>query len=63
MMSSGSAAYGCIICGSADAATVFSVTRSPMHAVRPSGVVGSADGFGHLDIAACGRCGHLSNKT
>jgi len=34
-----------------------------MHAVRPAGVAGTADGFGHLDIVACGRCGHLSNRA
>ena len=37
--------------------------RTPMHAVRPAGVVDAASGFGRLDIAACGSCGHLSNTA
>src|SRR5690242_6491974 len=63
MTPSGPAAYGCVICGSVDAVTVLSVAQAPMHAVRLAGVAGNADGFGRLEIAACGRCGHLSNRA
>jgi SAM-dependent methyltransferase len=63
MMPFGTARYSCIICGSVDAVTVLSVTRSPMHAVRSAGLAGSEDGFGRLDIVACSRCGHLSNRA
>jgi 2-polyprenyl-3-methyl-5-hydroxy-6-metoxy-1,4-benzoquinol methylase len=52
--------HRCVVCGSGDAVTVWSVARAPMHAVRPAGATG---GFGQLDIAACNTCGHLSNKA
>ncbi|KJC54777.1 hypothetical protein UB31_03945 [Bradyrhizobium sp. LTSP849] len=53
----------CVVCGLGDAVTVWSVARTPMHAVRPSGVAHHASGFGQLDIAACSTCGHLSNRA
>jgi 2-polyprenyl-3-methyl-5-hydroxy-6-metoxy-1,4-benzoquinol methylase len=52
--------HRCVVCGSGDAVTVWSVARAPMHAVRPAGATG---GFGQLDIAACSKCGHLSNRA
>src|SRR5258707_8763567 len=53
----------CVVCGSGDAVTIWWVARTPMHAVRPSGVADHAGGFGQLDIAACSKCGHLSNRA
>ncbi len=52
--------HRCVVCGSGDADTIWSVARTPMHAVRPAGM-DEAGGFGELDIAACRNCGHLSN--
>jgi 2-polyprenyl-3-methyl-5-hydroxy-6-metoxy-1,4-benzoquinol methylase len=55
--------HRCVVCGSGDAVTVWSVARTPMHAVRPAGMADAAAGFGRLDIAACSRCGHLFNRA
>ena len=55
--------HRCVVCGSGDAETIWSVARTPMHAVRPAGMVDAASGFGRLDIAACSSCGHLSNRA
>lgn len=52
----------CVVCGSGDAMTIWSVACTPMHAVRPAGI-DAAGGFGRLDIAACSSCGHLSNRA
>jgi len=41
----------CVVCGSGDAVTVWSVARTPMHAVRPSGVADHAGGFGQIGEA------------
>lgn len=57
------AATPCVVCGSGDAVTIWSVPRTPMHAVRPTGMADAAAGFGRLDIAACRSCGHLSNQA
>ncbi|MBR0835949.1 class I SAM-dependent methyltransferase [Bradyrhizobium manausense] len=54
--------HRCVVCGSGDAATIWSVARAPTHAVRPAGM-DAASGFGQLDIAACSHCGHLSNRA
>lgn len=54
--------HRCVVCGSGDATTIWSVERTPMHAVRPAGM-DAAGGFGRLDIAACSSCGHLSNRA
>lgn len=54
--------HRCVVCGSGDAMTIWSVERTPMHAVRPAGMDASS-GFGRLDIAACSSCGHLSNRA
>src|SRR2546423_6763026 len=55
--------HRCVVCGSGDAETIWSVARTPMHAVRPAGMADAASGFGQLDIAACRNCGHLSNRA
>ena len=55
--------HRCVVCGSGDAVTIWSVARTPMHAVRPAGMTDAASGFGRLDIAACSGCGHLSNRA
>lgn len=55
--------HRCVVCGSGDAVTIWSVARTPMHAVRPAGMVDAAGSFGRLDITACSSCGHLSNRA
>lgn len=54
--------HRCVVCGSDDAMTIWSVERTPMHAVRPAGM-DAAGGFGRLDIDACSSCGHLFNRA
>ncbi len=54
--------HACVVCGSGEAETIWSVARTPMHAVRPTGM-DAASGFGRLDIASCRGCGHLSNRA
>jgi len=63
MTGAAAAPHRCVVCGSGDADTIWSVARAPMHAVRPAGLVDAASGFGQLDITACRDCGHLSNRA
>uniref|UniRef100_UPI0011461AEC hypothetical protein n=1 Tax=Acinetobacter baumannii TaxID=470 RepID=UPI0011461AEC len=53
--------HRCVVCGSGESETIWSVARTPMHAVRPAGMADIASGFGQLDLVACSSCGHLSN--